>query len=85
MSNKFEVERLFKTINDALLAACKTTELSATVSLSSKMGNPKEWDSLSFVAVYLAVTEEFNVDADDDDAIHFMSVEKIIQFLNDVL
>lgn len=85
MSNKFEVEKLLKTINDTLLTACKTNELSATVGLSSKMGNPKEWDSLSFVAVYLAVTEEFNVDADDDDAIYFMSVEKIIQFLNDVL
>ena len=85
MSNKFEAERLFKSINDALLASCNKSELSASINLSSKMRDPREWDSLSFVAVYLAVTEEFNVEAEDDDAIYFMSVEKIIQFLDDVL
>jgi len=85
MSDKFELELLYRTITDALLVACNKNELSADIGRSSEMGKPEEWDSLSFVAVYLAVTEAFRLDAEDDDAIHFMSVEKIIRFLNDVL
>lgn len=85
MSDKFELELLYRTITDALLAACDKTELSTGIGQSSEMGNPEEWDSLSFVAVFLAVIEAFKLDAEDDDAIHFMSVEKITGFLNDVL
>jgi acyl carrier protein len=85
MSNKFEPEELFQTITRALLSASSTTKLSSSVGPLSQMGDPKEWDSLSFVGVFLTVTQEFGVEADDDDAIHFMSVERISQFLNDVL
>ena len=49
----------------------------------SGMGNPTEWDSLAFVAIFLAVNEKFVIDASDDDAIHFMSVGDIASFVRE--
>lgn len=49
----------------------------------SGMGNPTDWDSLAFVAIFLAVNEKFGIDASDDDAIHFMSVNDIANFIRE--
>lgn len=49
----------------------------------SGMGNPTEWDSLAFVAIFLAINEKFGIDASDDDAIHFMTVNDIANFIRE--
>jgi len=72
-------------IENALKAATKKTELSSPITMQSKMHSPSEWDSLSFVAIFMAVHEAFDLEPEDDDAIHFVSVEGISGFLKEVL
>ena len=72
---------LCKVISDALRSASNSPELSAPVTIKSAMGSPREWDSLSFVSVFYAVGEAFEVELDDDDAVHFQSAQTIRDFL----
>jgi acyl carrier protein len=72
-------------IEDALKATSNTATLSQPVTPESQMGSPREWDSLSFVAVFIAVGEAFDIELDDDDAIHFQAVPAMYQFLDEVM
>ena len=85
MTSEITVEAVCATVERALLGATKSETLSAPVTAESRMGSPKEWDSLSFVSVFLAVSRDFDIDLEDDDAIHFQSVETILAFLREVL
>lgn len=48
----------------------------------STMGEPRSWDSLVFVEIFERIGAEFNLDLSDDDAVHFMSVAEIVEFIN---
>ena len=72
-------------MTDALKTASNTTALSGDVTAASRMGDPKEWDSLSFVAVFTAIGSAFDIELEDDDAFHFQSIAGIEAFLRDVL
>jgi len=72
-------------IAEALKAANGSDTLSNPVTMLSAMGSPREWDSLSFVSVFTAVGEAFEVDLDDDDAFHFQSVQGIHDLLAEIL
>ena len=72
-------------VTDALKTANNKDSLSGEVTANSRMGDPKEWDSLSFVAVFIAIGAAFDVELEDDDAFHFQSISGIEAFLNDVL
>lgn len=50
---------------------------------SSMMGDPMEWDSLAFVEIFLAVSGHFDLEVSDDDAISFMSVPEIVEFVSE--
>jgi acyl carrier protein len=78
-------DALTATIEAALRAANANKPLSAPVTMDSHMGAPREWDSMSFVAIFLAVGERFEVDLDDDDAIHFRAARSIHDFLKDIM
>jgi acyl carrier protein len=49
------------------------------------MGTVSEWDSLSFVAVFTGVAEALDLDLDEDDAIHFTSIEAMHDFLSELM
>lgn len=49
------------------------------------MGSPAEWDSLSFVAVFTAIGQAYDVELEDDDAFHFQSIAGIEAFLREIL
>ncbi|NBP53781.1 MAG: acyl carrier protein [Actinobacteria bacterium] len=51
------------------------------VSIDSGMGNPSAWDSLAFVEIFTTVSERLGLDVSDDDAIHFMTVREIVDFI----
>ena len=51
------------------------------VDADSAMGNPASWDSLAFVEIFVSVSQRFGLDVSDDDAIHFMSVREIAEFV----
>ena len=85
MTVELEENMLLQVIEDALKLAANSSSLSQPVTLDSKMGSPREWDSLSFVAVFNAVGEAFDIEMDNDDAIHFLTVSTMYQFLNEML
>ena len=78
-----QVDELCGVIHKVLLELSNGKTLSEPISAESKMGSPSEWDSLGFVSVFLAVTQHFKLDVDDDDAIHFTSVPSILEFIQD--
>lgn len=84
MTSKIAKDDLFTVVEKALINAKNTAALSESISIDSKMGSPIEWDSLSFVSVYLAVSEHFDVELDDDDAIQFRDVRSIYELLNEI-
>lgn len=51
------------------------------VTAASKMGDPVEWDSMAFVEIFVAVSKHFGVEVSDDDAMSFMSVADIVEFV----
>ena len=55
-----------------------------SVTIKSELNNPREWDSLSFVSVFLAVTQHFDLEVDDEDAINFRSVKEILAFMREI-
>lgn len=81
----FDDSVLLATVEDAIKASSKSDSLSEGLSMSSKLGDPSEWDSLSFVSVFLAVGKTYAVELDDDDAIHFRSIGEIKELLLEIL
>ena len=81
MANSIEMTALCRTVEEAIKSASNKSELSAPVTATSRMGEPREWDSLSFVVVFNAVAEAYDVMLEDDDAIHFTSIGAMHEFL----
>ncbi len=63
----------------SVLAARGATD--ADISIESGMGNPATWNSLAFVEIFTTVSAELGLDVSDDDAIHFMTVREIVDFV----
>lgn len=53
-----------------------------TLTSTSMMGDPSEWDSLAFVEIFLGVSSHFGIEVSDDDAMSFMSVPEIVEFVS---
>ena len=85
MTGDFNEAAVCNVVETALKSASSSQTLSQPVTMESTMGNPREWDSLSFVSVFMAVGENFDVDLEDDDAIYFQSTRAIFDFLDDIL
>ena len=51
------------------------------VTATSMMGDPVAWDSLAFVEIFVAVSSHYGLEVSDDDAISFMSVPEIVDFV----
>jgi acyl carrier protein len=71
-------------VTDALIAAKNCEALSGEVTATSRMGDPIEWDSLAFVAVFIAIGAAYDAELEDDEAFHFQSIAGIEAFLNEV-
>lgn len=76
------VDSVIEVIEETLVSSNQGKPLSENVTAESRMNFPKEWDSLAFVNVFMAVQEAFNLDVDEDEAINFMSVRGIVDFIN---
>ena len=85
MSVDLTLQGLCVVVEDAIKSANSDKSLSNPVTENSKMGDPKEWDSLSFVAVFTAVGAAYNVDLEYDDAIHFRDIRAIHSLLLDIM
>jgi acyl carrier protein len=72
-------------VADALTTESDGDVHAIEVTADSCMGFPTEWDSLGFVSVFIAIGAGYDLELDDDDAIHFQSIVGIEAFLRDVL
>ncbi|MFT7135582.1 MAG: acyl carrier protein [Akkermansiaceae bacterium] len=85
MPPELNTETICAIVTDTLKVTNKKDALSGDITAASRMGDPKEWDSLSFVAVFTAIGTAFDVELEDDDAIHFQSITAIEAFLKDIM
>lgn len=52
-----------------------------TITEADSMDTVAAWDSLSFMRVFLAINEAFQIEPDFDEAIHYTSVRALHAFL----
>jgi acyl carrier protein len=45
------------------------------------MDSVPEWDSMSFMKVFLAINEVYGINPDFDEAIHYTSISTLTEFL----
>lgn len=84
MGQPLTIENVCSVVEGAILTAANKNELSSPLTAQSRMGEPREWDSLSFVVVYNAIAEAFDVELEDDDAIHLTSIPTMFDLLQDI-
>lgn len=83
MTNNLTQE-VCKIVSEALIDAKSVEALASPIDGNSNMESVPEWDSLSFVNVFMAVSEHFDADIDQDDAIQFTSIEGIVELLVEI-
>jgi acyl carrier protein len=84
MPGDITVERVCAVVEQAIRIASNKDNLSEAIGPHSRMGVPREWDSLSFVVVFNAIAEAFGVELEDDDAIHLTSIPTMVELLQDI-
>lgn len=72
-------QQIIAIIQDTLSDKEKGREVSITA--DDSMETVGDWDSLSFMSVFLAINEAFGVNPDFDDAIHYTSVKTLYAYL----
>jgi len=53
------------------------------VSIDDSMETLPAWDSLTFMTVFLAINDAFNLNPDFDDAVHYMAIPSLVSYLRD--
>jgi acyl carrier protein len=66
---------------EVITGVLQSKNRAVSVDGSSRMGAPTVWDSLAFVEIFLGVSTHFNLEVSDDDAMSFMSVPEIVDFV----
>ncbi len=79
------LEELCGLVERTLCVANAKDRLVSPVHAQSKMGDPVEWDSLSFIMVLTAVSDAYEVELADDDAFHFTSIPAMHTFLHELM
>ena len=51
------------------------------LSPDESMDTVPEWDSMSFMKVFLSINEAYGIDPDFDEAIHYTSIPTLTEFL----
>jgi acyl carrier protein len=79
-------DTLEKTIAVVAEILCENSKSGAVIlDAESSMDTIPEWDSLSFVNVFLAVNTAFGIDPDIDDAMEYRSIGSIVDFVESEL
>lgn len=72
-------QRIIEVIQDTLRKQSKKQNV--LIRADDSMETVSAWDSLSFMAVYLAINEAFDLNPDFDDAIHYTSVTSLYDYV----
>ncbi|MFC4700270.1 acyl carrier protein [Glaciecola siphonariae] len=70
------------TIQEALNETIEEESEKIVICQSDSMETVGVWDSLNFMNVFIAINQKFNIEPDFDDAIHYISVQALIDYLN---
>lgn len=55
---------------------------SGVIGIDDSMQTIATWDSLAFMAVFTAINDSYSITPNFDDAIHYISVRSIVEFVN---
>lgn len=72
-------QRVLGVVQNAIRSATGHTDLS--IGQDASMDTVTGWDSLTFMTVFAAVNDAFDIDPDFDDAIHYTSVPTLVTYL----
>ena len=78
MAESLEI-RILQTVQDILRE--NSNEKDIVITPGDSMETVVEWDSLTFMKVFLAINEAFEINPDFDDAIHYTSVKSLHDYL----
>lgn len=80
-----DVDAIALRVVDVVQAAIRAASGNADVEIRADdtMETVPGWDSLTFMSVWSAVNEAFGIDPDFDDAIHYISVPALIDYLRE--
>jgi acyl carrier protein len=68
-----------QTLNDASTEASEHV----TITENDSMETIGSWDSLNFMLVFQAINDAFNINPDFDDAINYISISALYDYLKD--
>lgn len=75
-------EKIISVVEQALNNSGESSDVPVTLKESDSMETIAAWDSLNFMAVFHAINETFDIDPDFDDAINFISISALYDYLN---
>lgn len=78
------VKDVCSVVSETLRTTKSIEALTTPIDANSSMDTVAEWDSLSFVSVFLGVSEHFDIEVDQDDAIAFTSIAGIVELIEDI-
>lgn len=71
--------RIVEIVESTLRKQSSNSELALCA--QDSMETIAEWDSLTFMSVFAAINDTFEIDPDFDDAIHYLSIPSLHRYL----
>lgn len=78
VADPFE-QRVVAVVQDAIRTA--TGDAGLVIGSDASMESVSGWDSMTFMSVFMAVNDAFDIDPDFDDAINYISVPSLVTYL----
>ncbi len=72
-------ETVISVVQDTLNSINSEAEI---IGIDDSMQTIASWDSLAFMAVFTAINDSFSISPNFDDAIHYISIRSIIEFVS---
>ena len=73
--------RIMIVVEQTLNTGSSADNNNVTISEKDSMETIANWDSLNFMSVFLAINEAFDLDPDFDDAINYISISSLYDYI----
>lgn len=73
--------RIMIVVEQTLNTGSSADNNNVTISENDSMETIANWDSLNFMSVFLAINEAFDLDPDFDDAINYISISSLYDYI----
>lgn len=73
--------RIIIVVEQTLNSASSAANNNVIISENDSMETIADWDSLNFMNVFLAINEAFDLDPDFDDAINYISISSLYDYI----